>query len=61
MVDRYVLEEDTDEIELIELTFGKDGKRLFIAGPYDNANRTIATLERKLGAGNFDYFLNPGF
>ena len=34
---------------------GKDGKPLFIAGPYDNSKRIIQILERNVGAGNYNY------
>lgn len=35
--------------------FGRDGKPLFIAGPYDNTNRILTTLEQSVGPDNFDY------
>ncbi len=38
-----------------DITFGKDGKPLFVQGPYDNAPSVIRTLERSVGPGNFDY------
>lgn len=37
---------------------GKDGKPLFIASPYDNVDRVMAKLTRKLGPGGF-LFLVP--
>jgi len=37
---------------------GQDGKPFFIAGPYDNVDRIIAKLTRKLGPDGF-YFLVP--
>jgi hypothetical protein len=37
---------------------GKDGKPLFIAGPYDNVDRIMAKLRRKLGPDGF-HFLVP--
>ncbi len=36
---------------------GPEGKPLFIAGPYDNSDRIIRILERKVGSGNYDYML----
>lgn len=36
---------------------GPDGKPLFIAGPYDNPERIIRILERKVGPGNYDYIM----
>jgi hypothetical protein len=38
-----------------DITFGKDGKPLFVQGPYDNASSVIRTLERTVGSENFDY------
>jgi len=43
-----------------ELEFGKDGKPMFISGPFDNAARCreiLATLERSCGPGGFEFFL----
>ncbi len=37
----------------------EEGKPLFIAGPYDDAPRIIAQLERTAGEGNFKYVI-PG-
>lgn len=45
---------------LTEFTFGKDGKPLFIAGPYDTparCERIIGTLRRTVGEGNFDFIM----
>lgn len=41
--------------ESYQLTFGKDGKPLFIAGPHDNVARVLRQLEKTAGPGNFDY------
>jgi hypothetical protein len=37
---------------------GKDGKPFFVAGPYDNVDRIMAQLMRKLGPDGF-YFIFP--
>ncbi|HEX3590253.1 MAG TPA: helix-turn-helix domain-containing protein [Pseudonocardiaceae bacterium] len=37
------------------ITFGKDGKPLYISGPYDNPRPVIRTLERAVGVGNFEF------
>jgi hypothetical protein len=34
--------------------FGRDGRPLFIPGPYDDADSIVRTLERSTGQGNFD-------
>jgi len=42
------------------VTFGgEDGKPLFIAGPYDNSQKIMATLQRNLGEGNFHFIAAP--
>lgn len=41
--------------EPYQLTFGKDGKPFFIAGPHDNVARVLRQLEKTAGPGNFDY------
>ncbi len=57
-VAQYILEEDTDDIELIEIECGEEGKPAFISGPYDNAAkvaRIIAQLEKTAGPGNYTF------
>lgn len=59
----FMLEEDTDEIELIEIECGKDGKPLYIQGPYEDdvrARQIIAQLEKTAGPGNYDFVLSGG-
>lgn len=46
--------------EKYSLKFGKDGKPLFIAGPYDNVPAILAKLEAKAGPGNYDYVVMMG-
>jgi len=41
--------------ETHDLTFGMDGKPLFISGPHDNITVILSKLERTAGPGNFDY------
>jgi len=36
-------------------TYGKDGKPLYIAGPYDNAERILAILRKKLDPDGFHF------
>jgi len=59
---RFMLEEDTEDVELIDIECGKNGKPLYVSGPYDDDTKTrkiIAQLEKTAGAGNYDYIL-PG-
>jgi hypothetical protein len=53
---QYILEEDTEEIELIEIKCGKDGKPFYVQGPGENeqqADRIIAQLKHSAGEGNY--------
>lgn len=37
-----------------ELTFGLDGKPMYISGPYDDGARIVRDLHRDLGDGNYN-------
>lgn len=59
-VAQYILEEDTDDIELIEIQCGndQDGKPVFFRGPDDDetfVNKVLAQLEKTAGHGNYYY------
>ena len=54
---QYILAPRGELEEPYELTFGKDGKPFFVAGPYDNAPRILRQLEKTAGLGNFHYFM----
>jgi hypothetical protein len=41
------------------ITFGKNGRPLYVSGPYDNPSQVIRTLERAVGEGNYDYIAVP--
>ena len=60
-ITQYMLEEDKDEIPLIDIHCGgENGKPLFVQGPFEDdamANMIINRLEKRLGAGNYDYVL----
>jgi hypothetical protein len=55
-VTQYMLAPRGELEEPYQLTFGKDGKPFFVAGPYDNAARILRQLEKTAGLGNFYYF-----
>jgi hypothetical protein len=57
---QFILEDDTEDIELMELEFGKDGKPCFINGPYDNVGKIVSKLEASVGKGNFEVVLIDG-
>jgi hypothetical protein len=54
---QMILEDDTEDIELIEVEFGKDGKPLFMNGPYDNVQKVLNTLKQSVGEGNYHYLI----
>lgn len=57
-ITRFMLEEDTDDIELIEIECGKDGKPLYISSEDDSEqkiNTILKQLEKTAGIGNFEY------
>lgn len=57
-ITRFMLEEDTEDVELIEIECGKDGKPLYISSPDEDGLKikaVIKQLEKSAGAGNFDY------
>ncbi len=60
-ITQFMLEEDTDQIELIEIECGKEGKPLFLQGPYESdasANKIVKQLEHTAGKGNFHFVMN---
>lgn len=55
---QYFLEEDDDNIELIEIECGVDGKPCYINGPYDTPakiDQIVQQLERTAGSGNYEF------
>lgn len=59
----FMLEEDNDEIELIEIECGKNGKPLYVQGPFEDAakaNKIMKQLEHSAGQGNFDFIQEVG-
>ncbi len=55
-VARYILEEDSDAIELIEIECGENDMPLYVRGPFETETRArqiIAQLEAKAGPGNY--------
>jgi hypothetical protein len=61
-VAQFILEEDNDDVELMDIECGKDDKPLYVRGPYETeiqANKIIAQLERKAGPGNYEVVWQP--
>ena len=44
----------------VPIPLGKDGKPFFVAGPYDNVDRIMSKLTRKLGPDGFTYIVPIG-
>jgi hypothetical protein len=59
---QFVLEPRGVLPEPYALTFGKNGKPFFVAGPYDNVQAILAKLEATAGPDNYVYVVpfNPG-
>jgi hypothetical protein len=38
-----------------DITFGRDGKPMYIQGPHDNTNQIMLTLRKSVGDGNFHF------
>ncbi len=57
---KYILEEDTEAIPLIEYEYGKDGKHLLVVGSQKEADRYLPALRANLGS-DFNYIIedNP--
>ena len=55
-VAQFILDEDDENVELLEIEFGLDGKPFYMTGPYDDKVKIasiINTLTRTAGPGNF--------
>lgn len=54
-ITEYLLD-PVDSIDYLEVHFGdEEGKPSFFAGPYDDAEKVIATLRKNVGEGNFNF------
>lgn len=56
-ISQFILEEDDENVELMEIEFGLAGEPCYMRGPYDDQatiNRIIATLTRTVGEGIFN-------
>jgi len=52
---QYMLRPRGELEEPYKLTFGKDGKPFFVAGPHDNAKQIMKQLDETAGPGNYHY------
>lgn len=60
-VTKYMLEEDTDDVPLIEYEFGRNGKHLLLANNNLEASRYLPLLKKNLGEGNFDFTVKTDY
>ena len=51
----FVLDPDLVDDGIDDIEFGMDDKPFFIAGPFDNVPKILATLNRTVGEGNYEY------
>ncbi len=60
-VSQYILEEDTDEVELMDISCGRNGKPMFIKTEFVSnleVQRVIAQLNKSVGKGNYNVILH---
>ncbi len=57
---KYVLEEDTEDVPLIEYEFGREGKHLLIAGPRATEMNYYDMLVKNLGKENVKFIASAG-
>ena len=55
-----LLPANSPEVEKMAIEFGKDGKPLYISGPYDNAGKITAQLNAAVGEGNYVFIAGMG-
>ena len=54
---QYLLAPHGELEEPYDLTFGRDGKPFFLAGPYDDPQLILKQLEKTAGPGKYDYLV----
>ena len=52
-ITEFILD-DVEDIDFIDIEFGKNGKPLYISGPFDDIKRIMGILNRAVGEGNYD-------
>lgn len=57
---QYLLNPELVDDGIDDLEFGMDGKPYFISGPNDNAQKILATLNKTVGEGNYNYTYGQG-
>lgn len=59
-ITEYMLD-DVEKIEFIEIEFGKEGQPFYMAGPHDNVERTLATLNKSVGKDNYKFVMRGNY
>ncbi len=57
-VTQYILEQDDEQVEIIDVEFGLRGKPAIFIGKEEHPPNIIATLEKSVGKGNFTIITN---
>lgn len=60
-ITKYMLEEDTDDVPLIEYEFGRDGKHFLIANNNLEASRYLPLLKKNLGEGKYEFIIKTNY
>ena len=53
-ITEYILD-DVEDLEFVDIEFGMNGRYFYCPGEEDNVEKVLATLEKNIGLGNFDY------
>jgi tetratricopeptide (TPR) repeat protein len=54
---QYLLEEDTEDIPLIDIEFGRNGKPYLIIHQMSGSEHLLKRLDAKVGKGNYDFLI----
>lgn len=57
---RFILEEDTDDVPLIEYEFGKDGKHCLVVHSNFEASKYLPAMKKNLGENDFNVIIAEG-
>jgi len=60
-ITRFMLEENTEGIEELDVECGRDGKPFYVSGLYDDERKIkkiLTQLGKTAGAGNYNYFID---
>ena len=60
-ITKYMLEEDTDDVPLMEYEFGYNGKHLLMANNNLEASRYLPLMKKNLGEGNYTFTIKTDY